>query len=918
MIRVDRNFEEVYEAESDPWGIGDAESPRYNRYVELLRPYVKGSVLDIGCGMGALLARFRNEASELFGVELSRIAIERGVQRFPFIQFYQGSATSMEDVVAIDGRCFDVIICSDVIYYLEDRYKDRLIAWIGQHLAPGGKALIAAYCPGKKYLKPEELISLTESHLKILHREDFLMTQHLALITTSRRRLAALTIDYETWQPIPEGKCIDWDKDIFDPAQRLMEMFERVGVTGTFFIEMGEYFWLDANQPLLARRMEEQWRDMACRGHDVQLHLHPSWLPETGASFENGTWLWDMTLSKAADYPGDLTALIRRCKAVLETVIRPVKPNYTVTCFRAGAYQAQPFEALSKALLANGVTCDSSVYPGGGSAERGYDYSHAYTTHQPYFADLLDPQLRAVPAEEKIVELPIFTPEPKRRWFLDGDEGELLAARLIRHETYRKNFSTMRLRSWSYLRKVATMLYCLVPKRRRGLLNRLMPRAVAHRLIAPSRPRRHGDRYFVAIGHTKADLNYEAIAKGIEALRSHIGVEFLSMTEMAKLAENELTIARRPDAQSEIAFQVARETPILLGGDYNDAQSNHLQAMIPLDCSRLLDFGCGAGQWSARIAKLYPWMEVVGVDAGEALIERARECHAGGKVSFEVGDFTRLAHADSSFDCVYADNTLEHCFDLDAALSEIKRILMPGGVLVAAIPLDGLNPEEDCDNHTWKTIQSQAVRRLERAGFNAIHCEQLDTFSELGQSPYGPSFDQMLYLRAWKVAPGDDRLARALRAMDWVYRQIEPTQANLSEKAEEILADGYGWCISYAVTLGQLLKREGYDITWITMRAKDHERGSGPDKRDAHEVLEIVIDGERHVLDPMANTHFPCSLAALLANPSLATRHAWADERGRERGYDLYNTAYWYERTVDYSRRSNIHRPSLRWKKVHR
>lgn len=915
-MRVDRDFEKVYEADSDPWAIGDANSPRYDRYVELLGQHVKGSVLDIGCGMGALLARFRDDASELFGVELSRIAVERGARRFPFIQFHQGSATAMEVVEAIDGRRFDIIICSDVIYYLADRDKDRLVAWIARHLSPGGKALIAAYCPGKKYLEPAELTCLTERHLKILNRVDFPETQHLALITAPRRRLAALTIDYETWQPIPEGKRIDWCNDVFDPAKRLMDMFERAGAIGTFFIEMGEYFWLDTNQPALARRMEEQWREMARRGHDVQLHLHPSWLPETGASFKDGQWTWDMTLSKAEDYPGDLTALIERCKTILETTIRPVKPDYVVTCFRAGAYQAQPFEALSKALLANGLICDSSVHPGGVSAERGYDYSHAYTTHQPYFADLLDPQLRAVPAEEKIVELPIFTPEPGRRWFLDGDEGEALATRLIRHETRRKRFSTARQRFWANLRKIVTAAYCLVPKHRRGILNRLMPRAIAHGLIAPSRPPRHGDRYFVAIGHTKADLRYDAIAKEIAVLRDQIGVEFVSLTEMAKLAQDELAMARRADAQSEIAFQVARETPILLGGDHNDFQSQHLQAMIPLDCSRLLDFGCGAGQWSARIAKLYPWMEVVGVDAGETLIERARERHAGPKVSFEVGDFTRLAHGDATFDCVYADNTLEHCFDLDAALSEIKRILKPGGVLVAAIPLDGLNPGEDCDNHTWKTIPSQAVRRLRRAGFHAIHCEQLDTFSQLGQSPYRPSLDQMLYLRAWKVPQGDDRLARALRAMDWVYRRIEPTKANRSENAELILADGYGWCISYAVTLGQLLKREGYDVVWITMRANDHERGSGPNKRDAHEVIEIVIDGEGHVLDPMANTHFPCSLTALLADPSIASRHAWTDERGRERGYHLYNTAYWYERTVDYSRRANIHRPSLYWTKV--
>ncbi|HUG90001.1 MAG TPA: hypothetical protein VML55_04150, partial [Planctomycetaceae bacterium] len=76
---------------------------------------------------------------------------------------------------------------------------------------------------------------------------------------TSRSRLAAITIDYETWQPIPPGKRIDWTQDVFAPAERLMDLAEPLGVPVTFMAEMGEYFWLVEHEPQTARRMKEQW-----------------------------------------------------------------------------------------------------------------------------------------------------------------------------------------------------------------------------------------------------------------------------------------------------------------------------------------------------------------------------------------------------------------------------------------------------------------------------------------------------------------------------------------------------------------------------------------------------------------------------------------------------------------------------------
>ena len=147
-MRVDLDHERKYLAEEDPWGIGAADSERYDLYVAAIRDRARrGSVLDVGCGFGAMLARLREDFDELHGIELSAEAIRKGSERYPFIAFEQGSIELLERTAA-DARRFDAIVFSDVLYYVEEREKRAALRWIARHLAPDGFAFIAAYSPG--------------------------------------------------------------------------------------------------------------------------------------------------------------------------------------------------------------------------------------------------------------------------------------------------------------------------------------------------------------------------------------------------------------------------------------------------------------------------------------------------------------------------------------------------------------------------------------------------------------------------------------------------------------------------------------------------------------------------------------------------------------------------------------------------
>jgi len=904
-MRVKRDFNQIYRDEDDPWAIGSAGSDRYALYRSYIRERKPsgGAVLDIGCGFGAFLAHFKDAFQRLDGVDVSALAIEKGRRRFPFLRFFQGSAAGLDCVPGLTGR-YDLIIYSDVICYLNEADRNASLRWIADHLAEDGLAFVAAWTPGGNYLAPDELERLVRRHLR-LEQERILRTGHAVFLARRRRRLVAVTLDYETWHPIPEGRTIDWESDVFRPTGEFLRVAGGEKATLTLMAEAGEYLWLRKNDPAIAKRMESQWQEALLGGHDVQLHLHPSWLPELGARCEGGAWTWDWSKAKAADYPFDLGAKIAECRTALESTLRPIDPSYRVVAFRAGGYQAQPFTRLYDALTASGISCDSSVHAGGLSSERGYDYRLAFSRHQPYFAARHDPQLLAPPDERGIVELPLFAWRPGERWTLDGPEGGRFAGRLLQHledgrarfrptEVYRR---ANRVRAWMGLRYASL-------KPLRGVLNRLIPRELAH-LLPDYPPPQTGHEYFVLIGNTKGEHDFEAIAAGLRRLAGEGGAEIVSLSEMARIARSELEGSSPDDASDSAARQVRREYQSIMGSHRNEAQSRRLQDMIPLDRERVLDLGCGAGYWTSAIARRYPWMQVEGLDYGAEFLAKAGREHRLDRARFLRGDIARLPFREASFDCVYADNTLGHSFSVSATLSEARRVLRPGGVLVAALPSDARNPARISDSHTWKTAPSDVRTRLLAAGFRDLFLEEIDTYRCLGMPPYPPADDRMIFLRATR-RPGDaPPLERAREAIAWVYHALSPDKASAGNDPVAILAGGTAFSWGYAVVLGSILRREGFDVRWLSMLARDHPRGRGREKIDSHEVILARCDGAEVILDPMSNTVIPHPLAEVLRNPALATPKPEPDERYAARGYALYSTSFWYERVFEYALRAD-------------
>lgn len=99
---------------------------------------------------------------------------------------------------------------------------------------------------------------------------------------------------------------------------------------------------------------------------------------------------------------------------------------------------------------------------------------------------------------------------------------------------------------------------------------------------------------------------------------------------------------------------------------------------------RVLDFGCGQGTISVGLAKAVDPGELHGIDVEDSQVAAATEAAKAGShenAHFRAGDVTDLPFEDEWFDVVHCNAVLMHVPDTNAALSEIARVLKPGGIV---------------------------------------------------------------------------------------------------------------------------------------------------------------------------------------------------------------------------------------------
>src|ERR1041385_7358606 len=128
---------------------------------------------------------------------------------------------------------------------------------------------------------------------------------------------------------------------------------------------------------------------------------------------------------------------------------------------------------------------------------------------------------------------------------------------------------------------------------------------------------------------------------------------------------------------------------------------------------RILDVGCGTG---ANLLMLSKYGDAEGVDLSEDAVAVCRE---RGLENVKLGAAEKLPYEDGTFDLVTALDVVEHLDDDLGGLSEMRRVLRPGGRVLLFVPtfmfLWGL--QDDVSNHRRRYRMPELRCVLEKAGF---------------------------------------------------------------------------------------------------------------------------------------------------------------------------------------------------------
>lgn len=131
----------------------------------------------------------------------------------------------------------------------------------------------------------------------------------------------------------------------------------------------------------------------------------------------------------------------------------------------------------------------------------------------------------------------------------------------------------------------------------------------------------------------------------------------------------------------------------------------------------ILDVACGDGYYSRKMAA--SGARVAAIDLEPSRIRNARTYHNVPGVDYWLADAEALPFPDRTFDKVVSVCALEHFHDPQSAITEMRRVLKPGGILVLHV-----------DSFTYRNI-SPELREHHRVNYYVQNFFSIDSLGKL-------------------------------------------------------------------------------------------------------------------------------------------------------------------------------------------
>lgn len=135
-----------------------------------------------------------------------------------------------------------------------------------------------------------------------------------------------------------------------------------------------------------------------------------------------------------------------------------------------------------------------------------------------------------------------------------------------------------------------------------------------------------------------------------------------------------------------IAFRYDFLNRFLSAGLDKKWRKKAIQQLKEIHPSSLLDVATGTGDVAIMAAKILPLDHVIGIDISEGMLEIGRKkiaaSHLENTIVLKQGDSEAIQFPENTFDAVTVAFGVRNFQDLEKGLTEIKRVLKPGGKLV--------------------------------------------------------------------------------------------------------------------------------------------------------------------------------------------------------------------------------------------
>jgi SAM-dependent methyltransferase len=165
--------------------------------------------------------------------------------------------------------------------------------------------------------------------------------------------------------------------------------------------------------------------------------------------------------------------------------------------------------------------------------------------------------------------------------------------------------------------------------------------------------------------------------------------------------------------------------------------------LVPLDRKSVLVLGCGDGTELMFLRAVLPEAKITALDYTDSV---SPACKQATRVRFFQGDMNALlAGFTQEFDLISSNHTLEHLYTPNEVLTTLAGLLLPHGVLVSTLPMDGmagspfLQKVKDAAirktvhpldvvyldaGHPWKTNPNDLEATMQEVGFERPHLYQ--------------------------------------------------------------------------------------------------------------------------------------------------------------------------------------------------